>query len=76
VNYARISPFIDHQSQIQWALQMMHGPATQWRDNQMDSYDHFLVVQHLLDWDNFITEFQAQWVDLNEEGKAVDKLMT
>jgi hypothetical protein len=30
VNYARISPFINEQSQIQWVLQMMQGAASQW----------------------------------------------
>jgi hypothetical protein len=75
-NYACISPFVDEQSQIQWALQMMRGGASQWRDDQMDGYDIFPVAPHLLGWDDFVTEFEARWVDPNEEGKAVDKLMT
>jgi hypothetical protein len=55
---------------------MMRGGASQWQDDQMDRYDQFPVAPHLLGWDNFVTEFKAQWVDLNKEGKAVDKLMT
>jgi hypothetical protein len=42
----------------------------------MDGYDQFPVAPHLLGWDDFVTEFEACWVDPNEEGKAVDKLMT
>jgi hypothetical protein len=75
-NYACISPFVDEQSQIQWALQMMRGGASQWQDDQMDGYDVFPVTPHLLGWDDFMTEFKAQWVDPNKEGKVVDKLMT
>jgi hypothetical protein len=58
-NYAWISPFVDKQSQIQWALQMMQGGVSQWCDDQMDGYDQFPIAQHLIGWDNFVTEFEA-----------------
>jgi hypothetical protein len=54
----------------------MRGGVSQWRDDQMDRYNQFPVAPHLLGWDDFVAEFKAQWVDPNEEGKAVDKLMT
>jgi hypothetical protein len=65
-----IAPFMDPQSEIRWALQLMRGITKEWHDKMMDGYGLPQIPGFLLDWDKFIEEFYARWVDPHEGEKA------
>jgi hypothetical protein len=52
-------PFVDPESEIRWALQLMRGITKEWYDEMMDRYSLQLILGCLLDWDKFVAKFYA-----------------
>lgn len=74
-NYAVLNPFPDPQHQIRWALQLLSGDASKWRDEQFALCDRVPPPAHVLDWGDFQRVFEARWTDPHEAEKAMDKMM-
>jgi hypothetical protein len=71
-----IAPFVDPQSEIRWALQLMQGITEEWCDKMMDRYSLPHIPGFLLDWDKFVKEFYTQWADPHEGEKARQCILT
>jgi len=57
---------------------MLEGDTAHWRDEMLDGYDVVSPAApppHLIDWDDFVTVFEARWTDPHEADKAMDKIM-
>jgi hypothetical protein len=75
-NYMVITPFMDPELEIRWALQLMWGVTEEWHDEMMDRYNLPQIPSCLLDWDEYIAKFYAQWVDPHEGEKARQHILT
>jgi hypothetical protein len=74
-NYAALNPFLNPEHQIRWALQLMDGDASMWRNVQFALFDVHPVPVHLQNWPDFEDEFRTRWTDPYEAEKAMDKIL-
>jgi len=76
VNYIAITLFPDPETEIRWALQLLEGDAAAWQDEMLSGYQANPIPNNLNDWDDFVTAFQARFMDPHEADKAMDRLMS
>jgi hypothetical protein len=72
INFITINDFLDPETEIRWALQLMEGEAAPWRDEQLLKYDRPAVPAYLHDWDLY---FDDHWTDPHEGEKAMDRIL-